>query len=337
MPTSGFGRGFVLCAMPPGAYFLDLRRGARQVDIAALGRVAPRAAGGSSTQTDPTDQLSGIVNAISGAWQGSGETRPLVETGMSKRMAGEVNEAVPDIGFRAAYRDLEARMKALAEADGGIYFPNPEPSGRVEYVFICMEPSLGGGWARDPDKVRAATEAGFRNFVNSIEDFLLHFSIRRYLCKANERYYITDWSKGAMPVKGAGVDRARRYDKWYPLLVEEVDLIAASDARVFAVGREVEWHLARLAFPRHITLVIHYSPLAGAARASGIVGHEDEFEQFRASVSLDVVLATAREVLNESVPPNVRDQTLGRLARQQLTESRQKLIFNYKLAFESQR
>lgn len=228
-------------------------------------------------------------------------------------------------------------MRVLADADGGIYFPNPEPSGRVEYVFICMEPSLGGDRANDPEKARAATEAGFRNFVNSIEDFLLHFSIREYLCKRNERYYVTDWSKGAMPVKGAGVDRTQRYDEWYPLLVEEVDLVASSDARVFAVGKEVARHLDRHAFPRHITPLIHYSRLAGPARAAGIAGHEEIFEQFRGSVSLELVLATAEEVLNASVPASLRDDTLARLARTQLTLSRQKLIFNYKRAFEASR
>jgi len=236
--------------------------------------------------------------------------------------------------FHAAYGGLEARMKALAEADGEVFWPNPEPLGRVDFIFVCMEPSMGTGSA---DKTRAFIEAGARCFVNSLEDFLLHFSIRRYLCKPNERYYITDWSKGAMPVKGAGVDRARRYDKWYPLLLEEVDLVATSDAPVFAVGKDVAWHLERLGFRRHVTRVIHYSPLAGTARASGIIGHEDDFEKFRASVSLDLVLATAREVLNESVPPSIRDETLARLARMQMTVSRQSLIFNYKLAFEATR
>ena len=46
-------------------------------------------------------------------------------------------------GFRAAYRALEARMRTLAEADGDVFLPNPEPSPPVEYVFICMEPSIG--------------------------------------------------------------------------------------------------------------------------------------------------------------------------------------------------
>jgi len=127
-------------------------------------------------------------------------------------------------------------------------------------------------------------EAGFRNFVNSIDDFLLHFSIRRYLCKPNERYHITDWSKGAIPTRLAGADRGQRYDRWYPLLVEEVDLVASPGARIFAVGKQVAWHLDRHAFPRPITQVMHYSPLAALARAAGIAGHEDSFERFKGSV-----------------------------------------------------
>jgi len=236
-----------------------------------------------------------------------------------------------DSEFRAAYLNLEARMRALAETDGDVFLPVPQPLGPVQYIFICMEPSLGGG---SPEKARAEIEAGGRNFVNSIEDFLFHLSIRRYLCKPSERYYVTDWSKGAMLVKAAGVDRARRYDNWYPLLLEEVDLVGTSDPRVFTVGRDVEWHLRRLAFPRHVTPVIHYSPQAGAARAASVVGHEQDYEQFRGSVSIEDVLATAREVLEPSVPARIRDLTLARLERRQLTESQRKLIFSYKLAFE---
>jgi hypothetical protein len=83
--------------------------------------------------------------------------------------------------------------------------------------------------------------------------------------------------------------------------------------------------------------VIHYSGQAGLARRAGIRGHEASFEQFRGSVSLEHVLATAEEVLNASVPARFRDETLARLARTELSESRQQLIFNYKLAFERRR
>jgi hypothetical protein len=56
--------------------------------------------------------------------------------------------------------------------------------------------------------------------------------------------------------------------------------------------------------------VVHYSGQAGLARAAGIVGHEASFEQFRSSVSLGLVLATAEEVLNASVPARFTDETL---------------------------
>ncbi len=221
-------------------------------------------------------------------------------------------------------------MKALAEGEGDVFLPNPEPSGRVEYVFICMEPSLG---RTRPADARAKVEAGARNFVFSLEDFILHFCIRRYLCRSAERYHITDVSKGAMLVARAGVARADRYARWNALLLEEVDIVATPEAGIFAVGKAVAQHLAGSGFPRPFTTVIHYSGQAAAARAAGIRGHEACFEEFKNAVSLEDVLATAEDVLDEWVPA-FRDETLARLASNQLSESRTQLIFNYKLAFE---
>lgn len=70
--------------------------------------------------------------------------------------------------------------------------------------------------------------------------------------------------------------------------------------------------------------------------APRVVGHEESFKRFKGSVSLERVLATAEEILNGSVPASLRDETLARLVGSQLSESRQQLIFNYKLAFERQ-
>jgi len=138
-----------------------------------------------------------------------------------------------------------------------------------------------------------------------------------------------------MLVERAGVARTQRYDRWYELLVEELGLVGTPGGEVFAVGDTVAEHLKRHGFSRPFTKVIHYSGMAARAGGRGIVGHEDSFEEFRGSVSLEDVLATAGDVLRASaVSARFRDQTLARLAKSQLSESRQQLIFIYKLAFE---
>jgi len=235
------------------------------------------------------------------------------------------------------YRALECRMKAQAQADGDVFLPNPEPSKPVDYVFVCMEPSLGR-WAGSADEAREKVDAGFRNFVSSMENSILHFCIRRYLCE-REQLCMTDISKGAMLVKRASAARRERWNRWWPLLKDELDLVAKPDAGIFAVGRPVADYLRR--HGRAFTHLIHYSGLAGQARRTAILGHEAEFEAWKKmdSVSLPDVLAKAADVLCEAaVPASVRDETLTRLAnRQPLSESEQQLIFAYKLAFEAYR
>jgi hypothetical protein len=234
--------------------------------------------------------------------------------------------------FHSAYRALEEKMRLRAESDGDIFLSNPEPKGPVQHVLICMEPSLGG---RSEREFRSWVEEGARNFLNSIEDFLLHFSVRQYLCESEERYHITDVSKGAMPVERAGEDRAERYDRWYDLLKEELDLVATSDANIFAVGNAVSEFLEDRGFERAFTRILHYSPQAARARNAGIEGHENQFERFRETVRLEDMISTARDVFEAStVPDQFREETLSRLKNRELTPSRKKLLFNYKLAFE---
>lgn len=240
-------------------------------------------------------------------------------------------ESRGDAGFGAAYRDLVARMKGLAESDDDVFVPNPEPSGPVHYVFVAMEPSLSG---QSAEEVRADIGAGGRNFVNQIDVNILHFSIKKYLCSPGQRYHITDISKGGMLVKAAKRERSQRWDRWYPLLEEELHLVAKPDARFFAIGRLAEAYLKDRGWP--VTYLLHYSGEAGVARNRCIQGYEKSFERFKSSVSLEDVLASATQLLTESVPPSYRDETLKRLARERLTESRKKLMFCYKLAFERQ-
>jgi hypothetical protein len=240
-------------------------------------------------------------------------------------------------GFHAVYQDLELRWKAQADAEGRVYLPNAEPSGPVDYLFIDQEPSFGS-WALDTGNAKQRVEAGFLNYVSpgrrpSLGNYAMPFAIQHYLCEPGQQYFITDISKGAMLVEEAKIDQTERWDRWYSLLLEEVRLVAKPGAPIFAFGKSVEEYLVRRRFPRPVTSVLHYSPLAASHRDACVKGREESFRQFKVSISPELLLATAKRVL-QPVSADVRDYAVARLARTQLSESALKLIFCYKLAFE---
>lgn len=240
--------------------------------------------------------------------------------------------------FQAAYRALEDRFRTRAEADGDVYIPNPEPEGPTDYIFVCMEPSLGRWADSDPEKGRARVEQGIRNFLYSMEDYILDFAARHYLCGSDESYHVTDISKGAMPTDRAGEEREDRYNRWYPLLREELDLLATEKSRIIAVGKAPYDYLSRKPVELPLTRILHYSSQAARARNKAVEGREDRFRAFEGSVTHADLLDTAEEVLRDaSVPDWVHEETVSRLNRRELTTSRQKLLFIYKEEFEEMR
>jgi hypothetical protein len=239
--------------------------------------------------------------------------------------------------FHTAYRALEQRMKALAETDGQVYLPNPEPLAPVQYVLICMEPSLAG-WAKSEEEARSKVAAGFQNFLAStLEINILHFCARSYLCGPADRYYITDMSKGAMLGSEANRDRRARWDRWFPLLLDEIALCATPNAQFIAVGREVSNYLADN-FAQPFTYAIHYSPEARGARKTFSSAHQAAFERFKDTVSIkDILAATEATFCRANLRVDLREQWLKKLARRHLTDSHRQLIFHYKTKFESMR
>lgn len=236
--------------------------------------------------------------------------------------------------FETRYKELVFRMKSRAEADGDIFLPNPEPSGPVDYALICMEPSLGR-WAPTPKIASEKIDAGFRNFIYSLEDFILHFCAGRYLCGEGQRYFVTDVSKGAMLVDQADRDRVARYNRWHGLLKDELDLVLRDSGHVIAVGNAVKKHFLDRGI-RDFTTIMHYSGQAAAGRNAAIVGREAEFEEYRGTVTLrDVIDNGEKCMLSYGVPTSVQSEVLARLSAADLTDSRRKLMFIYKAAFEN--
>jgi hypothetical protein len=242
--------------------------------------------------------------------------------------------AVKNMTFVDQMRRLEGEFSRLAKAEGTIYLPNSTPSSPVDVVLIGMEPSLGW-WARTPDEANRKVEEGFRNFMYSIEDFILHFCVRQYLCGPDDAYHVTDVSKGAMRVDAAKADRDVRYQRWYDLLIEEVDLVSKPTVTIVAIGQAVRKQLETSGFARPFSTILHYSAQAIRGRKLAVAGKEEVFASFAESISLDKIVAIAMDVVRENrVPEPIARETVSRLRRTALTESRKQLAFVYANAFK---
>ena len=231
-----------------------------------------------------------------------------------------------------AYEALELRMKELALCDGDVFLPNSRPKMPVSYVLICMEPSMGRSTS---ETVRNDVERGARNFLSSMEDFIVHHCARTYLCRDTETYHITDISKGAMTVESAGAHREDRYHRWYNLLEEEIEIVADTRAPIICVGNLVHRFLSNVQSPRILEQIMHYSPQAARKRNERVEGLPDSFEEFSLDFKKDDLIETARLVMREqSIPVYFQDLALNKLEAQSLTKSRKKLAFIYKNDFE---
>jgi len=199
-----------------------------------------------------------------------------------------------------AYRDLEDLFRAQVIKDRthaiervvqgwGVYLPCVEPKNQVDYVIVGMEPSFG--WASSIEDAEKKVRKGQRNFCRPDDDgeplaIFMH-SVDRFLCKKGEKYHLTDVSKGAMPGAVAGLDRARRYEEWYPLLLKEIEIVGKCGAPIIAIGRDVDNFLKRRDIEgetgRPLHTVPHYSPQAGAHFKGEAEKDRQGFEAFKKS------------------------------------------------------
>ncbi len=240
---------------------------------------------------------------------------------------------ITNMNFATRMRALEQEFVAAAAVDRDVYLPNFTPKGPVDAVLIGMEPSLGR-WGRPSERAVEKIGAGLRNFMWSPEDFILHYATRQSLCSADETYHITDVSKGAMTGDRAQVERHPRYARWAALLEQELQLVAKPSGHIIAIGREVAEFLERNAIGREVKTIMHYSPLAGAARNAAVIDREAEYGAFAEKLTMQDIVDAAVEVMRENaVPAPMADETIARLRKATLSESRKKLAFVYSTAF----
>ena len=206
-------------------------------------------------------------------------------------------------------RDFEERVKRGDYR--GIYLPNVRPTGKVDYVLVGMEPSLGG-WADGQIYAQIQINCGFRNFCG-VE--ILHFPIKKYLLRDGETYYLTDLAKGALLTTSPDAGNAKKYEAWYPLLEKELELVAKLDAKVIAIGSKVDGFLKKkvernkLSGRVYAGSIPHYSTNAAGQRGKMIQGNEEEFRNFMPE------------------PPQ-------RKKPKDWTPSEKRLLFDYKILFK---
>ena len=244
--------------------------------------------------------------------------------------------------FRDRYIALEREFYKQIEKDKNCgveskLVHNIVPGEPVDFVLIGMEASTGGsgeGGQSTEDKGQIG-----RNFAWSTEDFILHHCIRNYLCQGDQTYYLTDLSKGSMTADKAGEGRQRRYETWYPLLKKELRLVAKPcNARVIAIGNEVERFLNKKKLCRRVEKIMHYSPQTVPHRRRAIEPWKDGFKAFCEEDHGEAFEETVRAVLQDAdMDSYIFDRVNGRGNRSRLTKIRLMLMFYYKNRFEELR
>ena len=244
------------------------------------------------------------------------------------------------MSFKDEWEALERRFMEQVESDNielGIdssYVHNFVPQGPVDYVLIAMEPSTGVPGSDRKDSAQIT-----RNFSWSVEDFILHYCIREYLCRRGGTYHLTDLAKGGMTTKLADKERERRYERWYPLLQEELRLLnKPGRTRVIAIGQKVRKFLKGKGLCDRVEGILHYARTAAGYRDKLIEPWRKEFPEFSRAVDKDAFENSIRDVLNDAdMDSYVCYRPEGRKRRCRLTESRKKLMFLYKNRFRDLR
>ncbi len=242
--------------------------------------------------------------------------------------------------FTQQYEELERRFREQVASDNrklsldSEYVPNFIPREPVDYVLIAMEPSTGV-----PGKVSEERSQVERNFSWSVEDFILHYCVRKWLsCDGQRSYHLTDLAKGGMKVDDARRTRDRRYERWYPHLQDELSLLnKPGRTRVIAIGTQVAGFLKGKGLCERVERILHYSPTWPVHRSRAIRGKEEQFAAFCRTIDREDVQRIVKPVLEDAEMTDYASQRPEGGKEIDLSESRKKLMFHYMERFRELR
>ena len=88
-----------------------------------------------------------------------------------------------------------------------------------------------------------------------------------------------------MRVKEASIKRECRYERWYPLLCEELKLVTLPNARIIPIGSHVDRFLTEKNLPPLTERILHYSQSAARYRRKTRQLYPEKYVEFLKSVS----------------------------------------------------
>ena len=220
------------------------------------------------------------------------------------------------IALESAYGKLKLQFEEMVECDNrahcakSVFLPNVVPLAPVDFVLVGSEPSRGT-WGRTDEEAREKIAKGFRNFGGCKRCEPLHYCVDQWLCQGSGSYYLTDLAKGAVSGSIPRRESWEKYERWYPLLLDELKLVAKPDATVISIGHNAAGFLLHRGLRGHVGKVPHY---AGRSRDLGklISAFPTKWESF------------CKEMLE--LPP-------GRKVRK-VSDTERKWMFDYKVLFE---
>ena len=206
--------------------------------------------------------------------------------------------------LREQYDALQSQWRQLAIEHEHHYLQYLAPRAPVDFVLVAKMTSINEQAATEipPGEYPAIPPPGF-NLLVSLGDLILNYGAHRHLCKPGETYYLTDLGKCALPPKHVkGILQEKEFIAWYPLLLDELKLVAKPDATVIPVGSATGNFLKRQRnFPYALTEpILHWSTAAiVAAKMAGSL-FPQEWNEFRQATSWEDLRASTEEIFFEA-------------------------------------
>ena len=223
--------------------------------------------------------------------------------------------------FAQAYSELEDKFKAMVDLDNrchdikSLFLPNVEPTGQVDYVLVGMEPGLSGCDKDFETAKQKIAEGKCENWGRYPQENTLVFAVWKYLCDEDKAtYYFTDLAHGTMKAGSKGTNDPSKYERWFPLLEEELGLVAKPNAKIISIGNTASKFLAEKGLHGQAGMVAHPAPMGLGFAGKAIPANKERWDKF--------LLDTASKDTDQF--PTKVNKTLAQ----------QKLVFDYMIRFE---